>query len=109
MLDFKTLSRIMQSKTLKCGPSDICGRLNPKIPSKGTKLKGSSDSSVEATKLVCVQMLPTQMLSLMKTPLISPVPNVIVTTSRSPPLSTGLSGSSANAMSTAVVDLKASA
>merc|ERR1719450_1721801 len=104
ILDFSTLSRIMQSKTLKCGPSDICGKLNPKIPSKGTRLKGSSDSSVEATKLPCVQMLPTQILSLMKTPLISPVPKVMVTTSRSPPLSTGLSGSSAKAISTAVFD-----
>merc|ERR1719321_1896728 len=104
ILDFSTLSRIMQSKTLKCGPSDICGKLNPKIPSKGTRLKGSSDSSVAATKLPWVQMFPTQMLSLMKTPLISPVPNVIVTTSRSPPLSTALSGSSAKAMSTALAE-----
>merc|ERR1719313_272195 len=82
MFDDSTLSLIMQSRTLKCGPSDICGRLNPKIPSKGTKLKGSSDSSVAATKLPWVQMFPTQILSLMKTPLISPVPKVMVTTSR---------------------------
>merc|ERR1719440_1596542 len=66
MFDFNTLSLIMQSRTLKCGPSDICGRLSPKMPSKGTKLKGSSDSSVATTKSPWVQMAPTQMRSLIK-------------------------------------------
>mmetsp|Transcript_87580 Transcript_87580/g.272177 ORF Transcript_87580/g.272177 Transcript_87580/m.272177 type:complete len:233 (+) Transcript_87580:282-980(+) len=107
-LDLRTLSRIMQSRMLKCGPSDICGRLSPRMPSKGTRLKGSSDSSVAATKSPCVQMLPTQMSSLMKTPLISPVPKVMVTTSRSPPRSTAPSGWSAKATSTALEERDAS-
>mmetsp|Transcript_52706 Transcript_52706/g.140077 ORF Transcript_52706/g.140077 Transcript_52706/m.140077 type:complete len:255 (-) Transcript_52706:161-925(-) len=97
-------SRIMQSRTLNRAPSDICGRLRPKIPSKGTRLKGSSDSSVAVTKLALVHNSPTQTVSLTKTPLISPVPNVIVTTSRSPLAGTALSGESAKAISTAVVD-----
>mmetsp|Transcript_6656 Transcript_6656/g.12062 ORF Transcript_6656/g.12062 Transcript_6656/m.12062 type:complete len:254 (-) Transcript_6656:202-963(-) len=99
---FKTLSRIMQSKTLKCGACDICGRPNPKMPSNGTRLKGCSVSSVTAIKLPWVQMSPRQMWSFMNTPLISPVPKVMVTTSRSPFGLTSSSGASAKATLMAV-------
>merc|ERR1719408_545369 len=74
------------------------------MPSKGTKEKGSSDSLVDATKSPCAQMSPTQMLSFTKTPLVSPVPKVIVTTSRSPSGLTASSGWSANAIWTADAD-----
>mmetsp|Transcript_20021 Transcript_20021/g.58133 ORF Transcript_20021/g.58133 Transcript_20021/m.58133 type:complete len:205 (-) Transcript_20021:278-892(-) len=88
----------------KCGPSAICGKERPRMPSKGTKLNGSSLSSVAATKFALQQTLPCpkQTLSRTYTPLISPVPKVIVTTSRVPSAPTGVSGLSAKAICAAV-------
>mmetsp|Transcript_81289 Transcript_81289/g.174004 ORF Transcript_81289/g.174004 Transcript_81289/m.174004 type:complete len:205 (-) Transcript_81289:355-969(-) len=99
---------VRRSSTENVGPSAMSGKDKPRMPSKGTRLKGSSDSCVAATKLPCVQMLPMQMSSFTKTPLISPVPKVMVTTSRSPPFATALSGVSAKATSTALVERDAS-
>ena len=79
------LTRMKQSNRLNEGPSDICGRLSPHIllththaphrmsaqppslcvcsyPSKGTRLNGSSLSSVAAIKLALQQMVPTHTL-----------------------------------------------
>merc|ERR1719238_2528555 len=101
---FKTFCLIMQSTRLKLSPSLICGSASPRIPSNGTSENGSSDSLVDATKLPLAQMSPTQILSLTKTPLVSPVPKVIVTTSRSPSGLTAASGWSAKAIWVAVFD-----
>merc|ERR1719454_1337830 len=99
-----TFCLIMQSTRLKASPSLICGSARPRMPSKGTREKGSSDSLVEATKSPVAQMSPTQILSLTNTPLVSPVPKVMVTTSRSPSGFTTASGWSANAICCALVD-----
>mmetsp|Transcript_48160 Transcript_48160/g.148760 ORF Transcript_48160/g.148760 Transcript_48160/m.148760 type:complete len:229 (+) Transcript_48160:143-829(+) len=96
------------SMMLNSGPCDIFGNASPKTPSKLKEVKGSSVSSVAPTKRTLVQRLPMQTSSCRKTPLISPVPKVMVTTSRSPPRSTALSGWSAKATSIALWEPEAS-
>merc|ERR1719401_2863601 len=82
---FNALLVTKWSITLNSGPCDICGSARPSTPSKLKEVKGSSVSSVAPTKRTFVQRLPMQTSSCKKTPLISPVPNVTVISSRRAP------------------------
>mmetsp|Transcript_80709 Transcript_80709/g.210527 ORF Transcript_80709/g.210527 Transcript_80709/m.210527 type:complete len:254 (+) Transcript_80709:425-1186(+) len=61
--------------------SDSRGRARPRMPSKGTSLKGSSLSLVAEMKFMSAHMKPRQTASLAKWPDTWPVPKVMVTES----------------------------